>query len=118
MAAIELASTEGFTRPSSGGCFAATAGMHYSLSPLMKGPFNRFMAHPIGADVFAEVGEFRPEADLFLRVEMTVRLQPTAPPLRRHARISRCLAGHGNRESRWKHSSKRNMRRAPVLKRR
>jgi len=67
MAAIELASTEGFTR--SAADVSLRRLVHYSLSPLMKGAFEQVYGAPyLARMVFAEVGE-RPEADLFLRVE-------------------------------------------------
>jgi len=67
MAAIELASTEGFTRSASDVSLRRLA--HYSLSPVMKNAFEQVYGAPFLARlVFAEVGT-RPEDDLFLRVE-------------------------------------------------
>ena len=67
MAAIELASTEGFTR--SAGDVSLRRLVHYSLSPLMKGAFEQVYGAPyLARMLFAEVGQ-RPEEDLFLRVE-------------------------------------------------
>src|SRR6185437_5292034 len=62
MAAIELASTEGFTR--SAADVSLRRLVHYSLSPLMKGAFEQVYGAPyLARMLFAEVGE-RPEADL------------------------------------------------------
>lgn len=67
MAAIELASTEGFTR--SAADVSLRRLVHYSLSPLMKGAFEQVYGAPyLARMLFAEVGE-QPKDDLFLRVE-------------------------------------------------
>ena len=67
MAAIELASTEGFTRSAADVSLRRLA--HYSLSPLMKTAFEQVYGPPFLARlIFAEVGS-APEDDLFLRVE-------------------------------------------------
>jgi proteasome alpha subunit len=67
MAAIELASTEGFTRSSADVSLRRLA--HYSLSPVMKTAFEQVYGPPYLARLlFAEVGARR-EEDLFLRVE-------------------------------------------------
>ena len=67
MAAIELASTEGFTRSSADVSLRRLA--HYSLSPLLKAAFEQVYGPPYLARLlFAEVGA-KPEEDLFLRVE-------------------------------------------------
>jgi len=67
MAAIELASTEGFTR--SAGDVSLRRLAHYSLSPVMKNAFEQVYGAPFLARMlFAEVGA-KPEEDLFLRVE-------------------------------------------------
>ncbi|HZA37863.1 MAG TPA: hypothetical protein VE486_01855, partial [Candidatus Baltobacteraceae bacterium] len=67
MAAIELASTEGFTRSATDVSLRRL--VHYSLSPLMKGAFEQVYGAPyLGRMLFAEVGE-QPAEDLFLRVE-------------------------------------------------
>ncbi len=67
MAAIELASTEGFTR--SAADVSLRRLVHYSLSPVMKSAFEQVYGPPyLARMLFAEVGE-RPEDDLFLRVE-------------------------------------------------
>jgi hypothetical protein len=67
MAAIEMASTEGFTR--SAGDVSLRRLAHYSLSPVMKSAFEQIYGPPyLARMLFAEVGA-RPEEDLFLRVE-------------------------------------------------
>jgi proteasome alpha subunit len=67
MAAIELASTEGFTRSSTDVSLRRL--VYYSLSPVMKSAFEQVYGPPyLARMLFAEVGE-RPEEDLFLRVE-------------------------------------------------
>jgi proteasome alpha subunit len=67
MAAIELASTEGFTR--SAADVSLRRLVHYSLSPVMKNAFEQIYGPPyLARMLFAEVGA-RPEEDLFLRVE-------------------------------------------------
>jgi proteasome alpha subunit len=67
MAAIELASTEGFTR--SAADVSLRRLVHYSLSPVMKSAFEQIYGAPyLSRMLFAEVAE-RPDEDLFLRVE-------------------------------------------------
>jgi proteasome alpha subunit len=67
MAAIELASTEGFTRSAADVSLRRLA--HYSLSPVMKTAFEQVYGPPYLARLlFAEVGS-KPDEDLFLRVE-------------------------------------------------
>jgi len=67
MAAIELASTEGFTRSATDVSLRRL--VHYSLSPVMKTAFEQVYGPPyLARMLFAEVGD-RPEEDLFLRVE-------------------------------------------------
>jgi proteasome alpha subunit len=67
MAAIEMASTEGFTRSAADVSLRRLA--HYSLSPVMKSAFEQIYGPPyLARMLFAEVG-VRPEDDLFLRVE-------------------------------------------------
>src|SRR3954465_4421222 len=67
MAAIELASTEGFTRSAADVSLRRLA--HYSLSPVMKNAFEQVYGAPFLARlVFAEIGP-TPAEDLFLRVE-------------------------------------------------
>jgi proteasome alpha subunit len=67
MAAIELASTEGFTRSAADVSLRRLA--HYSLSPVMKNAFEQVYGAPFLARlVFGEIGATA-EEDLFLRVE-------------------------------------------------
>lgn len=67
MAAIELASTEGFTR--SAGDVSLRRLAFYSLSPLLKTAFEQVYGAPyLARMIFAEVGA-APADDLFLRVE-------------------------------------------------
>jgi proteasome alpha subunit len=67
MAAIELASTEGFTRSAADVSLRRLA--FYSLSPLLKTAFEQVYGAPFLARmIFAEVGTTA-EDDLFLRVE-------------------------------------------------
>jgi len=67
MAAIELASTEGFTRSATDVSLRRL--VHYSLSPVLKSAFEQVYGPPyLARMLFAEVGD-RPEEDLFLRVE-------------------------------------------------
>ena len=67
MAAIELASTEGFSRSATDVSLRRL--VYYSLSPVMKTAFEQVYGPPyLARMLFAEVGE-RPEDDLFLRVE-------------------------------------------------
>jgi proteasome alpha subunit len=67
MAAIELASTEGFTR--SAADVSLRRLVHYSLSPVMKSAFEQIYGPPyLARMLFAEVGG-RSEDDLFLQVE-------------------------------------------------
>ncbi len=67
MTAIELASTEGFTRSATDVSLRRL--VHYSLSPAMKSAFEQVYGPPyLARMLFAEVGE-RPEEDLFLRLD-------------------------------------------------
>src|SRR4029078_13099890 len=67
MAAIELASTEGFTRSATEVSLRRL--VHYSLSPVLKSAFEQVYGPPyLARMLFAEIGE-RPEEDLFVRVE-------------------------------------------------
>ena len=67
MGAIELASTEGFTRSAADVSLRRLA--HYSLSPVMKTAFEQVYGAPYLARLlFAEIGA-APEEDLFLRVD-------------------------------------------------
>lgn len=67
MAAIELASTEGFTRSAADVSLRRLA--HYSLSPVLKTAFEQIYGAPYLARLlFAEIGA-KQENDLFLRLE-------------------------------------------------
>jgi proteasome alpha subunit len=67
MAAIEVASTEGFTRSAADVSLRRMA--HYSLSPALKTAFEQIYGAPYLARLlFAEVGA-KPDEDLFMRVE-------------------------------------------------
>lgn len=67
MAAIELASTEGFARSAADVSLRRLA--HYSLSPLLKTAFEQVYGAPYLARLlFAEIGA-KPESDLFLRLD-------------------------------------------------
>ncbi len=67
MAAIELASTEGFARSAADVSLRRLA--HYSLSPVMKAAFEQVYGAPyLARMLFAEVGG-KPSEDLFLRVD-------------------------------------------------
>jgi proteasome alpha subunit len=67
LAAIELASTEGFTRSPSDVSLRRLA--HYSLSPVMKAGFEQVYGPPYLARLlFVEIGS-SPKEDLFLRID-------------------------------------------------
>jgi proteasome alpha subunit len=67
MAAIELASTEGFTRSAADVSLRRLA--HYSLSPVLKTAFEQVYGAPYLARLlFAEIGP-KQENDLFLRLD-------------------------------------------------
>src|SRR5207244_332658 len=124
MAAIELASTEGFTRAAADVSLRRL--VHYSLSPVMKNAFEQVYGAPyLARMLFAEVGE-RPEEDLFLRVEYdgeiatngaTYAQARTAQRTRKRGRTLPHSAGHSNRENKWKHFSQLSTRRMPTSRR-
>ena len=67
MAAIELASTEGFTRSAADVSLRRLA--FYSLSPVLKAAFEQVYGPPyLARMLFAEIGD-APANDLFLRIE-------------------------------------------------
>lgn len=67
MAAIELASAEGFTR--SAADVSLRRLVHYSLSPVLKTAFEQVYGAPyLARMLFAEIGE-KQETDLFLRLD-------------------------------------------------
>jgi proteasome alpha subunit len=97
MAAIELASTEGFTR--SAADVSLRRLVHYSLSPLMKGAFEQVYGAPFLARMlFAEVGE-QPADDLFLRVEYDGEIATNGATFAQARRDFAVLSGtHKSRE--------------------
>jgi proteasome alpha subunit len=77
MAAIELASTEGFTRAAADVSLRRL--VHYSLSPVMKTAFEQVYGPPyLARMLFAEVGMSAAE-DLFLRVEYDGEIATNGP---------------------------------------
>jgi len=67
MAAIELASAEGFTRSAADVSLRRLA--HYSMSPVLKTAFEQVYGAPyLARMLFAEIGA-KQDADLFLRLE-------------------------------------------------
>ena len=67
MAAIELASTEGFTRSAADVSLRRLA--YYSLSPVLKAAFEQVFGAPyLARMIFAEIAD-KAEDDLFLRIE-------------------------------------------------
>ena len=77
MAAIELASTEGFTRSAADVSLRRLA--FYSLSPLLKTAFEQVYGAPyLARMIFAEVGP-APAEDLFLRVEYDGSITANGP---------------------------------------
>ena len=89
MAAIELASTEGFTRSAADVSLRRLA--HYSLSPVMKSAFEQVYGAPFLARLlFAEIGS-SPKEDLFLRIDYDGAIAAdglTAQPRQRFAVLS------------------------------
>jgi proteasome alpha subunit len=74
MAAIELASTEGFARSAADVSLRRLA--YYSLSPVMKNAFEQIYGAPFLARLlFAEIGG-TPAEDLFLRIEYDGAISP------------------------------------------
>lgn len=101
MAAIELASTEGFTRSAADVSLRRLA--HYSLSPVMKNAFEQVYGAPFLARlVFGEIGA-TPEEDLFLRVEYDGAIASTgsgvAPVQQKFAVLSATRASNESMES-------------------
>jgi len=89
LAAIELASTEGFTRSAADVSLRRLA--HYSLSPVMKTAFEQVYGPPYLARLlFAEIGS-SPKEDLFLRIDYDGAIAAdglTAQPRQRFAVLS------------------------------
>ena len=93
MAAIELASTEGFTR--SAADVSLRRLVHYSLSPLMKGAFEQVYGAPyLARMLFAEIGE-RPADDLFLRLEYDGEIATNGAPFSQARQDFAMLSGTG-----------------------
>src|SRR5437870_6274849 len=77
MAAIELASTEGFTRSAADVSLRRLA--YYSLSPVMKNAFEQIYGAPFLARLlFVEIGS-SPEDDLFLGLEYDGAISGSQP---------------------------------------
>ena len=89
LAAIELASTEGFTRSAADVSLRRLA--HYSLSPVLKAAFEQVYGPPYLARLlFVEIGSSAKE-DFFLRIDYDGSLAadgPTAQPRQRFAALS------------------------------
>ena len=89
LAAIELASTEGFTRSAADVSLRRLA--HYSISPVMKNAFEQIYGAPFLARLmFAEIGS-SPKEDLFLCVDYDGSIAadgPSAQPRQRFAVLS------------------------------
>jgi proteasome alpha subunit len=89
LAAIELASTEGFTRSAADVSLRRLA--HYSLSPVMKSAFEQVYGPPFLARLlFAEIGS-SPKEDLFLSVDYDGSIAadgPSVQPRQRFAVLS------------------------------
>src|SRR4029077_4015983 len=78
MIAIELASTEGFTRSAADVSLRRLA--YYSLSPVLKTAFEQVFGAPyLARMIFAEVGA-TPAEDLFLRLEYDGSITRNGPP--------------------------------------
>ena len=91
MAAIELASTEGFTRSAADVSLRRLA--FYSLSPLLKTAFEQVYGAPFLARmIFAEVGSTSAE-DLFLRVEYDGAITANGPAAETHPPRFSVVAG-------------------------
>jgi proteasome alpha subunit len=91
MAAIELASTEGFTRSAADVSLRRLA--YYSLSPLLKNAFEQIYGAPyLARMLFGEVGA-APESDLFLRVEYDGAIASNGGELARSPTHFGALAG-------------------------
>ena len=89
LAAIELASTEGFTRSAADVSLRRLA--HYSLSPVMKNAFEQVYGAPFLARlIFAEIGS-SPKEDLFLGIDCDGSIAadgPSPQPRQRFAVLS------------------------------
>ena len=91
LAAIELASTEGFTRSAADVSLRRLA--HYSLSPVMKAAFEQVYGPPYLARLlFAEIGSSSKE-DLFLRIDYDGAIAADGGPAVQSRRRFAVLAG-------------------------
>jgi len=91
MAAIEVASTEGFTRSAADVSLRRLA--HYSLSPALKSAFEQIYGAPYLARLlFAEVGA-NPGEDLFLRMEYDGAIATNGATLAQRHQSFSVLAG-------------------------
>jgi proteasome alpha subunit len=86
LAAIELASTEGFTRAAADVSLRRLA--HYSLSPVMKNAFEQVYGAPFLARLmFAEIGS-SPKEDLFLCVDYDGSISSDGPSAQARQRFA------------------------------
>ena len=91
MVAIELASTEGFTRSAADVSLRRLA--FYSLSPLLKTAFEQVYGAPfLTRMIFAEVGP-TPAEDLFLRVEYDGAITANGPAAKSQPPRSCAISG-------------------------
>ena len=91
MTAIELASTEGFTRAAADVSLRRLA--HYSLSPLMKSAFEQVFGAPFLARLlFAEIGATQ-EMDLFLRLDYDGAIETNSATFARERQDFGVLSG-------------------------
>jgi proteasome alpha subunit len=91
MTAIELASTEGFTRSS--GDVSLRRMANYSLSPALKAAFEQVYGPPyLARMLFVELG-LEPAQNLFLRVDYDGAIQTNGSPLSRMRQEYAVLSG-------------------------
>ncbi len=91
MTAIELASTEGFTR--SGGDVSLRRMANYSLSPALKAAFEQVYGPPFLARLlFAELGS-EPGRNTFLRVDYDGAIQTNGTPFSKQVQEFAVLSG-------------------------
>ena len=98
MAAIELASTEGFTRSAADVSLRRLA--HYSLSPVMKSAFEQVYGAAVsGADAFRRSWRAPGGGFVFASGIRWRDRDATAQPMRERDRILPCSAARGNRSN-------------------
>src|ERR1051325_8509040 len=91
MAAIELASTEGFTRSAADVSLRRLA--HYSLSPVMKNAFEQVYGAPFLARLlFAEIGT-EPKNDFFRGVKSAGAFATSGAPAAQRRQVFAVLSG-------------------------